>query len=68
MIAEVRDQVDWEAIKAQAKKVGENWDLVDQGGFATARFQELVMELARLCGLCAKPAGACQRRRKAVRS
>jgi hypothetical protein len=52
--------IDSAAIKAQARKVGDNWDLIDQGAFAGAAFQEMVMELARLCHLCAKPVGACK--------
>lgn len=49
--------IDWEAIKAQAKEVGECWDMVDHGAFASAAFFAKVVKLAELCGMRVVPAG-----------
>lgn len=51
------EKIDYEAIKAQAKNIGECWDMVDHGAMAGAFFQEKVIKLAELCGLKVVPVG-----------
>lgn len=47
--------LDWEAIKEQARKVGQAAGWIDEGAFATAAFGEQVRKLVGLCGWEVRP-------------